>query len=127
MPPPSLLDALITAAYSGIEIKILLPKEAVHFKKIITVMTKKNYQKLLAAQIKIYEYQGFNHEKTILVDYDLVYTGSYNWDYRSLLMNYETILQISSQEINYNLQQAYLKRLSNSQEITQNHLKQIYR
>lgn len=126
MPPPSLLRLLITAAYSGIEIKLLIPSQAVHFKKPIAALTRKNYKKLINAGVQIYEYHGFNHEKVIIVDDEIVYTGSYNWDCRSLFMNYEAILQICSAPITDQLRTAYLKRLEQSDLIQLKDLNRLY-
>ena len=83
-----LLNAFIIASKSGVEIKIITP--GIPDKKITYQCTQSFYRILSLNNIKIFHYtKGFNHEKMIVVDGIMVETGSINFDYRSLHLNFE--------------------------------------
>lgn len=80
--------ALKNAAYRGVDVRIVTP--SIPDKKIVFNMTRSNYQHLLEAGIKIYEYQpGFIHAKQLLCDDILGVVGTINMDYRSLVHHFE--------------------------------------
>ncbi len=80
-------DALITAAVSGIDVRIITP--FIPDKKNVKILTNYNYGKLLEAGVKIYEYSpGFIHAKTIITE-DSGIVGTINMDYRSFYLHYE--------------------------------------
>lgn len=82
------LEALITAAKRGVDVRIVTPHIA--DKKIIKIMTKSNYRHLMDGGVKIYEYQpGFIHAKTFLCDDVYATVGTINVDYRSLVHHFE--------------------------------------
>lgn len=80
--------ALGNAAKSGIDVRIVCP--GTPDKKIVYSCTRSYYNLLAINGVKIYEYTpGFNHEKMIVVDNIMAATGSINFDFRSLYLNYE--------------------------------------
>ncbi len=80
-------DALITAARSGIDVRIITP--FIPDKKNVKVLTTYNYGRLLEAGVRIFEYSpGFIHAKTILTE-DSAIIGTINMDYRSFHLHYE--------------------------------------
>ena len=83
-----LMDALIFAANSGVDVKIIVPSVPDH---MITFYVGKTFLKTLVqngVQVYLYE-KGFIHAKTFISD-DIVSTvGSVNLDYRSLFHHFE--------------------------------------
>jgi len=83
-----MLDALCTAAQSGIDVKIITPGVPDHL--YVHMVTTSDYLRLMEAGVQIYEYApGFIHAKIILSDDDNAILGSINMDFRSFNMLYE--------------------------------------
>lgn len=90
-PDSELLTALINAAKSGITVKIVTP--GIPDKKLVFSLTRSYYSSLLAHGVEIFEYTpGFNHCKIIVVDDCMAMTGTVNFDYRSLYLNFENAI-----------------------------------
>lgn len=83
-----MISALKLAAKSGVDVRIILP--GIADKKFVYEVTMAHCLDLICAGVKVYTYNpGFIHGKTIISD-DLYSTiGSVNFDYRSLMWNYE--------------------------------------
>ncbi|NLC18677.1 MAG: cardiolipin synthase [Clostridiales bacterium] len=80
-------DALITAATSGIDVRIITP--GIPDKKNVKILTNYNYGRLLENGVRIFEYTpGFIHAKTIITE-DTAIVGTINMDYRSFHLHYE--------------------------------------
>ena len=84
----SMLSALILAAKSGVDVRIVTPhiwdKWAVH------MTTRSYYRDLINAGVKVYEYkEGFIHSKTFLCDDMIGTVGTTNMDFRSFYMHFE--------------------------------------
>ncbi|MGL5246356.1 MAG: cardiolipin synthase [Mycoplasmoidaceae bacterium] len=107
------IESLISASMSGVDVKIILPGKPDN-KKIILSINRFLYEKLLNANIKIYEYNGFIHTKAIIIDDDVVVLGSNNLDMRSLFINFETAIIVKSKEINSYLVNNFLQDINNS-------------
>jgi len=81
-------DILCVAAKGGIDVRIVTPKIWDHW--YVHMVTQSNYEDLLAAGVRIYEYTpGFLHSKIILSDDDNAVIGSINMDYRSFFLHFE--------------------------------------
>mgnify|MGYP000438005215 CR=1 FL=1 len=88
VPNDSLQDALCTAAYRGINVTIIFP--ARNDSWIVGAASRSYYGEMLAAGVKIYEYQGgLLHTKSMTVDRQVTLIGSANMDRRSFDLNYE--------------------------------------
>ena len=82
------IQALSSAAKSGVDVRILLPH--IPDKKLVFKITQSHYGKLLEDGVKIYEFEpGFNHAKNIIVDGKYGYVGTSNIDYRSMFLHFE--------------------------------------
>lgn len=80
--------ALTLAAKSGIDVRIICPYVA--DKWYVHWVTQSNYEVLLEAGVKIYEYKpGFIHSKAIVCDDEIGFCGTINMDFRSYYLNYE--------------------------------------
>ncbi len=109
--------ALITAAKSGVEVIITVPK--IPDKKTVFMVTRKNYESLLRAGVKIYEYTpGFVHSKLFVSDDKIALCGTINMDYRSYYLHYECGTLIAFDPEIKRMKDDYLKTLDKSEEIT---------
>ena len=80
--------ALKLAAKRGVDVRIVLP--GVPDKKMIYWLTQSNYQTMIQAGVKIYQYTpGFLHSKCVLCDDELATVGTINFDYRSFYHHFE--------------------------------------
>lgn len=88
VPTESLLDALIVASHSGVDVRLLTP--GVSDSSFVKAASRSYYSELLRAGVKIYEYQkGFVHAKTMVVDDAVAIVGTANMDLRSFDLNFE--------------------------------------
>ena len=79
---------LENAALRGVDVRIIVPH--IPDKKLIFGMTRSFYHRLMAAGVKIYEYEpGFIHAKSYIADDNLAMIGTINLDYRSLVHHFE--------------------------------------
>lgn len=82
------LNAILNASRSGIDVRIITPHIA--DKWYVHITTRSYYEVLLKAGVKVYEYEpGFLHGKTMLSDDNTCIIGSMNLDFRSSNLNYE--------------------------------------
>lgn len=89
VPDRSLLDSLIMAAQSGIDVRIMIPCMPDH--PFVYRTTLLNAGELIAAGARVYIYEkGFLHAKTMVVDGEVSTAGSTNFDIRSFKLNFET-------------------------------------
>lgn len=90
-------QALIEAAQSGIDVRIITPN--IPDKKNVKKLTNYNYGQLLEGGVRIYEYTpGFIHAKTIINE-DCGIVGTINMDYRSFFLHYECGLWMCDREV----------------------------
>ena len=116
IPGESLLDALIIAAKSGIEIKLLIPGKSDSM--IVNSAARSYYKELLRHGVRIFEYQkGFIHSKVMIIDDDLSIVGSANMDYRSFDLNFEINAMLYSKAVTKQLQVEFNTDLEHSSEI----------
>lgn len=88
IPGESLMDALIIAAKSNIEVTLLVP--GVSDSKMVNAAARSYYTELLQHGVQIFTYEkGFVHAKTMIIDDNLSVIGSANMDYRSFDLNFE--------------------------------------
>ena len=84
----TMLDALRVAAKGGTDVRIMVPKK--WDKWFVHLVTLSNYQTLLEAGVRIFEYTpGFVHAKSIISDDEHVVIGTINMDFRSYYLHYE--------------------------------------
>ena len=116
IPGESLVDLLVIAAKSGIEVKLLVP--GISDSRIVNVAARSYYADLLDHGVRIFEYQkGFVHAKTIVVDDSLALVGSANMDYRSFDLNFEVNALVYSKDVAGKLAAVFEEDLLNSKEI----------
>jgi cardiolipin synthase len=109
-------DALITAARSGIDVRIITP--FIPDKKSVKLLTNYNYGRLLEAGVRIFEYTpGFIHAKTIISE-DSGIIGTINMDYRSFHLHYECGVWICDMETINTIKEDLLKTMEQSNEVS---------
>lgn len=83
-----LRNSLIVAAKRGVDVRIVTP--GIPDKKTVYKVTRSNYNPLLRAGIRIYEFTpGFIHAKSLVCDDKMAIVGTVNWDFRSLFLHFE--------------------------------------
>lgn len=120
VPTESILIALRTAALSGVDVQIIMPGMP-DDKSYILTMNRSHYEKLLDANIKVYEYHGFIHSKIILIDDDLTITSTFNLDFRSFFINYESALIVKNQKTHDDYQNIFEQLKIQSDQISPNY------
>ena len=98
LPNESILTALRTAALSGVDVRVLLPKHS--DSRLIRWSSFSYIGELLDAGIKVYLYhKGFTHSKLMMVDNVFCSIGTANMDIRSFDQNFEVNALIYDQRI----------------------------
>ena len=98
MPGETTLNALKTAAMSGVDVRLLLPYQS--DSRLAHWCTRSYVEELLLAGVKVYWYRkGINHSKVIIVDGVLASVGTANVDLRSFEQNFEVSMIIYDREV----------------------------
>ncbi|MBV8250162.1 MAG: cardiolipin synthase [Comamonas sp.] len=88
VPDTTVLDALCTAAWRGVQVTLILP--ARNDSWIVGAVSRSHYWRLLTAGVQIYEFRpGLLHAKTLCLDGSVSLIGSTNLDLRSFDLNFE--------------------------------------
>ena len=87
IPDASVLDALKTAAASGVEIDLMIPGIKASF--FLDPVTTYYAGQIMEFGAKVYKYHGYIHAKTMTIDDELCCIGSVNMDMRSLMVDDE--------------------------------------
>jgi len=116
LPTDPLLKGLVTAALSGVDVRILIPR---HGDSLLLNFASASYiTECLRSGIKIYLYEaGMLHSKLIIVDDDFVTIGSTNFDFRSFEHNFEGNLFFYSREFTEKMLAIYRDDLTHSTRI----------
>jgi len=118
----SMLSALMLAAKSGVDIRIITPE--IPDKKLVHMATRSYYQSLISAGVRVYEYTpGFIHSKIVISDDDTATIGTANFDFRSLYLHYECGELIFSSSAVDEMKRDFLDTLTLCREITKNDIK----
>lgn len=108
--------SLSLAAKRGVDVKIITP--SIPDKKIVQILTRSHYDKLLESGVKIYEYTpGFIHGKTFVSDDECAVVGTINMDYRSLYLHFECAVYMYNVPIINDIHKDFLKTIEVSQKI----------
>ena len=90
VPDASLLTALMLAARRGIEIDLVLPAHSNH--RLADFARHRSLRDLVAAGGRVWLHPQMIHAKAVVIDDELVLSGSANLDGRSLFLNYEMMV-----------------------------------
>ena len=117
VPDEMLRKAVINRARAGVDVRILLPDEHTDAKPIRRT-SHHYYAELLAAGVRIYEYQPtMMHSKVVVVDGKWSVVGSANMDIRSYELNQENVLGILDTAFARQVEAAFQRDLAQSTRI----------
>ena len=117
LPTEALMKALITAALSKVDVRIMIPRKS--DSKMLKYASYSYINECLKAGIKIYLYDaGMLHSKNIIIDDDFYSTGSTNFDFRSFEHNFEANILIYSRQTNQIIKEQFFDDIKESSKIT---------
>ncbi|MEC3966443.1 cardiolipin synthase [Flagellimonas halotolerans] len=117
IPNHAILQALITAALSGVDVRILMSSSTDI--KLVDWCVRAYYESYLKAGIKIYLYDdGFLHSKVMLCDDEIASIGTANLDNRSLQQNYEAQVFVYDPALCKRMKSDFLKDCEKSTVLT---------
>lgn len=120
LPNDGQIKALQAAALAGIDVRIMIP--ASPDSKILRYASFSYVKECLQAGIKVYFYKDrMLHAKCVIVDDELVTTGSTNFDFRSFEHNFECNALVYGHDFNTRMKQLFLKDVKHSQRIILSH------
>jgi cardiolipin synthase A/B len=113
VPSESVTTALVTAAKSGVDVRVMMPSKPDH--PFIYWASLFNAGDLLRAKVRIHQFtnQGFIHAKVVVMDDSVASIGSANFDHRSLELNFESNAVIYDKELAQKVKTAYLYDVEN--------------
>jgi len=116
VPNDQIITALQIAAKSGVDVKIIIPKNSDSW--VVKHATNSYLERLLDANIKVYRYtKGFVHAKTMVVDDAFSTIGTSNMDHRSFNINFEVNAFIYDVDTSKILKQHFLEDLKHADKI----------
>ncbi len=112
-----MITALTLAAKSGVDVRIITPH--IEDKWYVHLVTQANYQQLVEAGVKIYEYTpGFIHSKTFVSDDVVGVVGTTNMDFRSFYHHFECGVWMYGSSALADVKRDFLQTQALSQQIT---------
>ncbi|HXE56529.1 MAG TPA: phospholipase D-like domain-containing protein [Gemmatimonadales bacterium] len=117
IPDPNLRATLAERARAGVEVRLLLPGPCTDAKPV-RYAARAHYEELLAAGVRIHEYQPtMHHAKAVVVDGIWCVVGSANLDQRSMKWNEENVLGVADRRLAARLERSLRADLERSREI----------
>jgi len=117
IPPEPLFNAMKSAALSGADVRIMLPKKVDTW--FMGPANKSYFMEALESGVRIFLRGGnFIHSKTLVCDDYLSIIGSANLDPRSFSINYEVNSYVYDEETALLSKEIFLKDLEISEEVT---------
>jgi cardiolipin synthase len=117
VPDEALQNALCTTAYRGIDTTIVYP--ARNDSWIVGAASRSYYADLLAAGVKIYEYEGgLLHTKSLTLDAEITLIGSANMDRRSFELNYENNILLHDTALTLAMRERQRSYIERSRSVT---------
>ncbi|MBA3504074.1 MAG: cardiolipin synthase [Myxococcota bacterium] len=117
VPDEALLTAIVTAALRDVDVRLIVPKKG--DSRVVDLAARSYFPELLAAGVRVYEYETrFIHAKTLVCDDDVAIIGTANLDNRSFRLNFEVAAVLVGDAPNTKLADAFTEDLGASREIT---------
>lgn len=117
IPEDSVLEALVIAARSGIDVRIMIPCMPDH--PFVYRATEYYAKYLVNNGVKVYKYNnGFIHAKTMVSGSNIASVGSANMDYRSYRLNFEVNAFAYNEKLTATLKQDFLNDIEKSTLLT---------
>lgn len=117
IPGEPILESLIIAARSGIDVRVMIPCMPDH--PFVYRATEYYAKYLVNNKVKVYKYNnGFIHAKTMVSGNNLASVGSANQDYRSYRLNFEANAFTYNEELTAQLKQIFENDIQDSTLLT---------
>ncbi len=117
VPDEAMQGALCGAAYRGVRTTIIFPARNDSF--VVGAASRSYYAELLAAGVRIFEYQGgLLHTKSLTLDGAITLIGSANMDRRSFELNFENNILFYDPELTATMRQRQDSYIARSQPVT---------
>ena len=117
VPDPGMMDTVVNAALSGIDLKFMMTGWP--DKKIAFRTAQSFWRPILEAGGHVYLYMaGFFHAKTIVVDSKMGSVGTMNLDMRSLHLHKELMVWMYDEELARRQEEIFLADLEHCREVT---------
>jgi cardiolipin synthase len=111
-----------SAAMRGVDVRIIVPH--IPDKRLVFGVTRSFYHRLIAAGVRIYEYEpGFIHAKNYVCDDKYAMVGTVNLDYRSLVHHFENGIWLYDCSAIKDIKEDIVETLNKCIEVTPNMLK----
>jgi len=121
VPDREVTAALQLAALRGVDVRILLPDKPDHVVAYLASFS--CLTELHLPHVQVYRYQkGFMHQKVVLVDDDLSFVGTANFDHRSFRLNFEITALIHDEAFAREVADMLVKDFSDSRRAAANEI-----
>lgn len=118
-----IFSTLKQALLSNKKVIVFIPK--IPDKKFVYNASLFYAKNLLKLGAKIYLYNGFLHSKCMLIDKEMFFVGSSNFDMRSFSLNFETSIVFFDKKLSQQYYSVIEKDILNSEEFTYNSYKKM--
>lgn len=113
VPGETVCEALTSAAQSGVEVTLILPRR--NDSGFVRNASRSYYRRLVAAGVRIAEYNGgLLHSKTLTIDGETTFLGSSNMDIRSFDLNFENDILFTDRSLAGNIRERQMAYLADS-------------
>ena len=117
LPNESIMNAIESAALSGVEVKLMIPyrsDEKISYEASMSYMGN-----ILNAGVEVYQYtKGFIHSKTLVIDDEIAIIGSANIDLRSFEQNFEVSAFIYNETHSKQLKDLFINDMKVSKKLS---------
>jgi cardiolipin synthase len=118
LPEPEAIDALKRAVARGVDVRVMVPSAAASDMPIVQHAAHRNFEKLLACGVRIFEYDRcLLHQKVMTVDGIWSAIGSANFDDRSFETNDEITLGVHSAKLAARLEEIFARDCKDAVEL----------
>ncbi|MHB1064883.1 MAG: phospholipase D-like domain-containing protein [Georgenia sp.] len=117
IPDREILDALVTAARRGVDVRVLIPEVSNHV--LADWAARTYYDRLLEAGVTLWLFQGaMVHAKTMTVDGRWTTVGTANIDRLSMTGNFEINLELYDDGLAAQMERIFATDLGNARQLT---------
>jgi cardiolipin synthase len=117
LPNESIMNAIESAALSGVEVKLMIPyrsDEKMSYEASMSYMGS-----ILKAGVEVFQYtKGFIHSKTLVIDDEIAIIGSANIDLRSFEQNFEVSAFIYNETHSKHLKELFISDMKVSKKLS---------
>ena len=117
VPDQTILAALRTAAFRGVDVRILVPADPDAW--LVGLASRSYYPFLLKTGIRIFEFKDeILHAKAAVIDHNIAFVGSANMDVRSFKLNFELSCFLQCESLCQRLAEQFSADIAKSDEVS---------